>query len=314
MMAMLKYKGIESYYTLASSGQGRDLLTDIPCNQFDHVILCVPQKTDTVWLECTNPDSPFNYLGNFTSDRHVLAITPEGGELLKTPAYDHSKNSIATKAIISTDSVGDAHIRMEIRSRGLMSDEIFNLAETIRSERKQWLEGRTGFMNFNMLNESYIFTKTGDIPEVIATFEMEIRNFATRSGNIMVLSPSFFSRLSFLKYNPSKIEIDKSYQENDSVKIICPRQFEVYYVPESINDSCSYGYFSTTINQIENGILFSRLLKYNKGIYPESEFSRFHKFINDIAGADNEKVVLSSKHTSLPDSPDIHLSQQKVFR
>jgi hypothetical protein len=236
----------------------------------------------------------------------VLAITPEGGKLLKTPAYDHSKNIISTKSVITTDSIGDAHIKLEIRSKGLMSDEIYNLAETMRSERKQWLTGRTGFVDFNLVNESYKFTKTGDIPEAIASFEIELRNFASRSGNIMVLSPSLFSRLSFLKYNPSKIEINRSYQENDSVVIILPAQFEVYYVPESRNDSCSFGSFSTTLDQNENSILFSRLLKYNKGIYPESDFPRFHKFINEIARTDNEKVVLNSKRTSLPDSPDKH--------
>ena len=78
-MALMKAAGISSFYTLVKSGPDGKINSDFVIDQFDHIILCVPMQKDTVWLECTSQNLPFNYLGDFTDDRYVLLITPEGG-------------------------------------------------------------------------------------------------------------------------------------------------------------------------------------------------------------------------------------------
>jgi transglutaminase-like putative cysteine protease len=59
MSALLKEIGVPSYYTLVKSGEGNTFFVpDFPSDQFDHVILCVPLKKDTMWLECTDQTLP----------------------------------------------------------------------------------------------------------------------------------------------------------------------------------------------------------------------------------------------------------------
>ena len=64
MHSLLKQFGIISYPALVSSGVYIEpIYKDFPnFQQFDHVILCVPVKKDTIWLECTNQNIPLGSL------------------------------------------------------------------------------------------------------------------------------------------------------------------------------------------------------------------------------------------------------------
>ena len=73
MQALLAFAGIDSDPVLIEAGDdGTDLDPDFPDNVFNHVILRLPMKTesldtgDAVWLECTSPYAAFGHLGSFT--------------------------------------------------------------------------------------------------------------------------------------------------------------------------------------------------------------------------------------------------------
>ncbi len=73
MKSILAAAGIKSYYTIIRAGAGAPVLReDFPSNQFNHAIVCVPHQRDTIWLECTDQQIPFGYLGTFTDDRKAL--------------------------------------------------------------------------------------------------------------------------------------------------------------------------------------------------------------------------------------------------
>ena len=59
MKSMLNYAGVNANYILARAGSDvPDVIAEFPSNQFNHVYLGVPMKTDTLYLECTSQESP----------------------------------------------------------------------------------------------------------------------------------------------------------------------------------------------------------------------------------------------------------------
>src|SRR5436190_5010380 len=93
MYALLKEANIKSCYTEIKSGKDEKFfMPDFPSDQFDHIILCVPLRIDTVWLECTSQALPAGYLGGFTADRFALAVDVNGGKLVHTPKYGLTDN------------------------------------------------------------------------------------------------------------------------------------------------------------------------------------------------------------------------------
>lgn len=72
-IALLKEAGIKGYYTIIRAGRNaRPIQPNFPSNQFNHVIVSVPNGKDTLWLECTSQTNPFGYQGTFTEDRWAL--------------------------------------------------------------------------------------------------------------------------------------------------------------------------------------------------------------------------------------------------
>jgi len=296
MKALLKAVGIESYYTLVKSGEGRSIQADFPCNQFDHVILCVPGDQDTIWLECTDPNSPFNYLGSFTCDRDVLAITPEGGRLFRTPSYGSFINIALTYSDIVLQGSGDAEIKLEMKKSGLLHDELYRISESKSDERRSWLADQIGSTAFDLEEEDYDFSRQTEIPTAFARFELRVRDLAAQSNRMLFVMPLFVSGLSYIWDNPSEVELDRAYQQNDSVRIEVPPGFSIEYLPERKQINTRFGNYSSDISAGGKYIFFSRRLNFDKGHYPRETYPEFYQFITDIASADKEMVVLRSEN------------------
>lgn len=225
MKAMLKTVGIESWYTLVKSGKGERLASEIPCSQFDHVILCVPSPKDTLWLECTDPSIPFGFLGSFTCDREVLAITPEGGRLLHTPSYGVNENRIILTGRIKLQKSGDAIAEIKIRSTGLACEELFKLSEKAKEERKKTWTDLIG-CPLVVEVETYRF-ENNRIPVAEVHLKLVLHSLVPVTTSRVFISPSLLSDLT-----PGSKSLPWSgFQQTDSVWIELPEFAKPEYLP-----------------------------------------------------------------------------------
>ena len=160
-MALLKGAGITSYYTLIKSGPDGKVIKDFVNDQFDHIVLCVPLQKDTVWLECTDQRSPFNFMGNFTDDRYALLITPDGGKLVKTPAFKKGENVIKRTGTISMNNFGKSTAKLSYYYSGMNYDTASALfGQASKDEMKRYLKGTLRFSDIDLTEVNFSETKT----------------------------------------------------------------------------------------------------------------------------------------------------------
>ncbi|MBR6881579.1 MAG: DUF3857 domain-containing protein, partial [Bacteroidales bacterium] len=112
LQAMLEAVGIQADYTLVNTDRARFLKDYSGIGQMNHVMLCVPlpERQDTLWVECTNPSVPLGYRHEDVAGHDVVLVKPEGGVPVRVPAYPDSLSRRIHHIDIDLHEDGSAHI------------------------------------------------------------------------------------------------------------------------------------------------------------------------------------------------------------
>ena len=117
--ALLNAVDVPSYNTLLYGDRNKhDIQSDFVSMQGNHMILSIPNGENYVFLECTSQDNPFGYQANFTDDRNVLVMKPDGGEIVRTKKYENKDNSQNNKGSYSLSETGDFSGKITMVSEG----------------------------------------------------------------------------------------------------------------------------------------------------------------------------------------------------
>lgn len=294
--ALLKVFGIKSIYALVSAGKNSvSILTDFPCNQFNHVILAVPIRKDTVWLECTDPNQPFGFLGSFTDNRQALLITPDGGLLVRTPSYPRDVNSLRSNISISIDSIGNAEIERTSCYRGLQYEDMEELLalnpEHLREKARELYD-----MPGLTLNSIQMISACDYIPEAHETLKVTVKNYAALTGRRMFIPINrFLDEPGILRKDLARrfeLELRIPYTDYDTLVLNLPAGFSVESHPQTFNLKTQFGQMQSEMRTEGIKLMFYRKLEIEKGTYPASSFNDFVGFLQQISRQDKTKVVL----------------------
>jgi hypothetical protein len=300
MHSLLKFIGIKSYPALVSSGKYIEpILNDFPnFSQFDHVILCIPQISDTIWLECTNQKIPFGFLGDFTDDRDVLLITENGGKFAHTKKYEADENLRSCKSHFSIDSTGTAKCTIETMLQGLQYNNISKLLNSNYDEQKKWLYGNSTLPSLQISNFTITEIKNS-LPLAIVNESSISRNFCSFSGKYMLL-PLNQSNVQkpvqkMLKTRYSDMLINRSFTDYDTLIYEIPKNYKFESLPQGKTINSNFGYYSCFISVNGNEITYVRRFQIKQGRYKPSEYKDFFEFILSVSKADNIKIMLTKK-------------------
>ncbi|MFY7840039.1 MAG: DUF3857 domain-containing protein [Lacibacter sp.] len=126
MKQVLSTVGIKSIPALINSGTNQyPVDPSFASNMFDHVILCVPLKTDTMWLECTSKQNKAGVLGSFTENRNALLITEAGGVMAKTPTSNSIDNQWRSETTAELFDDGSAILNSRVYVTGEFWDYVY---------------------------------------------------------------------------------------------------------------------------------------------------------------------------------------------
>lgn len=222
MQAMLETVGIPSNYTLVFAGTDvDDIETDLPSNQFNHVILQVPMNENPVWLECTSNLLPAGYLGDFTKNRHVLVTNAEGGFLTKTPNYfDSVWNQLSTTNLINIDDMGNASIRSKQVLKGNFAEPLMYVKQEMDSRgQKEYFHKNSSVSGLIIQQLDLVVTAKDSVPNAEVSYEGVIQKFVQFTTKRVILK-SFLEKISLEKLN------NNSLYQTDEYRIVLSDQWQ----------------------------------------------------------------------------------------
>ena len=296
MHALLKCVQIPSFSALVNAGANKnDIVTDFPSQQFNHVILCVPNSGDTVWLECTSQNVPFGFLGEFTGNRHVLLITQNGGTLIKSPAYPKEINTQVRNGKVEINPEGSAAATIATELKGLQYDQARAYLYADRETQKKWLYSQINIPDFELKDFSFSEQKDPE-PAISETLEISLARYVTTSGKRIFFQPNLMNQIMYtsavLDSRLYDFNFTWPYIDVDSIAFILPADFHLEFIPDPVEITCQFGTYSARIIPMENKILYIRAIERNQGRYPKEAYPEYREFVRKINSADKMKLVL----------------------
>ena len=302
--ALLEAVGVVSYYTEVYATSSRQIGMDenFPSllGQANHVILNIPiENKESVWLECTSQTMPFGFLGDFTDNRNVLAITPEGGKIISTPKYGPSENTQVTDAEVYILEDGSVEASVTIVSKGIPYGNKYYLETEESREQDKYLKNHWNYIGNMSIDEMKFFN---DKKNVAFTQEVNFKaiDFCSFTGERILFTPNALNRNTYIpnRYRNRKLplQIERGFIDNDEYEINLPKGYIVEFIPENVSLENIFGSYTVAIEKItETKLRYVRKFEISGGFYPKEEYENYRDFIKEVSKNDNAKIVLTKQ-------------------
>ncbi len=301
MYTLLKAAGIRSHYAVVNSGTNDEPVdADFPASPFNHVILCIPFKSDTTWLECTSNTSAFGKLGEFTENRNALIITEEGGKLVNTPRSTRADNQFNSRVLVKLTPEGGATAKVKILSTGGYRDLFVDELPTVSQDQQKAYLIRS--LNFKQPSAFDIKEAADSSGTKEVNFDLEYDTFAELSaGNKKFYRPRVFDLWQFAPPVTEKrrgdFYFDHPMQKTCTTVINLPEGFEAESVPENVSLKFSYGTYDASYKYDAAKNELTSTVKFNldKHVIPAAKYAEMQQYMDAITRAQNKKLVIRKK-------------------
>jgi len=296
--SLLKAVDIPSYYCVVYAGElKKNLDTEFASmDQGNHIILCIPLKNDTTWLECTSQDSPFGYLGSFTDDRTVLACTAEGGKLLKTPSLATPGNLLTRKAELKIESTGDVSGRLKTDFSGSQYDNYQRIINEPYAEQLKLLKEEYDIDNIDFTDLKLIQKKDAH-PVTSESMQLSIQKYAPMTNNLVYLIPNAFNKtrsIPEVRNRTLPVYINRGYTDEDEIVYHVPDGYSITARPPDQEIKSAFGTYSMNIRMEGKKLTYKRKMVLYNGNYAAGKYEDMTLFFSTISGLDNSKVIFKT--------------------
>ena len=235
--ALLEAVGVPAYYTIIEAGDQKvdfeDDFADL--RQGNHVILAIPYNNKYYWIDCTSQIHPFGFLGDFTDDRKVLVVTPDGGTIVKTEAYLDEQNYQNTNARYRLSEDGSISGTLSITTKGIQYDNRFFIKEYSDEDLVKHYKRYLGDIN-NLQVISHSFENDRDKVTFREDFKISASNYGSLSGERIFLTVNAFNRNKSVpkRYRNRNypFEVQRGYLDDDDFTIKLPKGYSIETLPD----------------------------------------------------------------------------------
>lgn len=302
MKALLDAYGIQANYVVVRAG------ADMPESIFpeyphsypaNHIILNVPMEQDTIWLDCTSNDNPFNFLGDFTDDRIALQIDASGGKLVRTPTYDEDLNKQVLKADVRVDREGNVDVDLDIDEYGIRIDKGIYLMSLDKTEMDEYLKTSLLRSFDNIKVDGYKINLDEEAIKTSESYQYMADTYVEKAGGYMILPAAFHSlKIPILKKDSKRshdIVFPRSQHRVSDVTYTIPEGYRWSLPEEKILESPYGSYTLRVAEEAPYKYVVHRDFTLNKGRYEPSQYGEIKTFFDKIRKLERTKFSMTNK-------------------
>ncbi|TBN02676.1 DUF3857 domain-containing protein [Hyunsoonleella flava] len=299
--ALLDLVGVKSYYTRLYASPSQQLSVDKDFVSFggqtNHVILNIPQEnSEDVWLECTSQDMPFGFIGDFTDDRDVLVITPEGGKIKHTKKYKTEENTQVLKGSYSLSKDGNITGELEMCSKGIQYDDKYRIGNYEERDKDMAYKKRWSYINSIAFDDIKTINDKDSIQfkEII---KFRANNYSKKAGSRILFTINALNRSRYIpdryRNRTLPVKIKRGFIDADEIRVKLPSGYKVESLPKSTVVENKFGSYKTDIiAESDTVLVYKREFIVKDGSYPKEDYSAFRAFYKEVSKLDNAKVAL----------------------
>ena len=296
-MALLKSVGIECYYAkLAAGNPIEEIDHTLPSMQSNHIVVCVPVKSDTLWLDCTS-DNPFEYIGTFIQNREAFVINGEKSHFSRIPAL--TKEQVLCERHVNLEHVTRNECKAEFFNtyRGDHFELLHNLISSTNENNNLKIVREhliaDGFEPIQIINHQ----AKQDSVKAELSYSAKSNSLYEKYGSEMIIRLLPFEISSF--DSPSNrtlpVQIDYPVYNKDELSYKIPTGYIANNIPKNKSIESKYGSYSIQTEKMGDNFKILKTFVLNSGKYPITEYKAFYSFINEIVEFENNFYINLSK-------------------
>lgn len=298
MQASLSEVGIRSYQCLINAAHNQLPVDEsFPNNSFNHVIVCIPQTKDSIWLECTSQENELGELGSFTENRRALLISEQGGRLVSTPTSRSTSNQLNSQTDITLQEDGSGSAVLKLQATGdFKSRFIAYLVDNEEQKKKEFL--------VNQLNlkpaDQYQIKSAKENRMAISTIQLEYDLLPEMmTAKKIFLNKSLYSlcneEIPATEHRMMDYYFKFPYIKTDTTTYHLPPVYVLESNAESKNISTDYFNYSEKIsfNQQTSLLQVISSFELKKHIVAASDYHSMLAAYHDIQDYMNKKLIIS---------------------
>ncbi len=294
MKALLSSIGIKSYYTEIGNGRKRIEYGDYTFLQTNHVILCVPDGNDTIWLECTSPYYNAGYPGYSNSNRKALLVTENGGILVNTPRVDSTSSYRRAKYELDIRPDGSSEYRIIEESTGHYYEDRLHIKHIPRNDALKYLYRELPLRNHDIKSFA-ITTDTNRLAKLTTTIDGNLSKYGTVAGKRLMVPAVPWK----LFRTVPKIEADRKadiyFNEHtacsDTVIIKIPDGYKITTPDHTKEFSNEIGRYRQSVSSDGSSLCVIRDVVIPAGSYPAESREKVTEFYKKSQGIEAMSIM-----------------------
>lgn len=289
MKALLDCVGISSnVIVLYGEIQPNYLEEDFVHSQFTHMLLAVPLRKDTIWLENTSNTHPFGYVGAFIQNRKALWVAHQSSHIVQLPHLQERDVAVYRKVDVHIDEKSETSIKLDFSLSGIG----FGLyTSSSKDAVSRYISAELGIEQTELLNWN-IYNESRDTARTILRAQMKTLGSVKKLQDDMYFNAFAIANLPFEPPARRSRAVHLPYPVyiEDSATYYLPVSHNLKALPESVELSSQYGVYSFSCKQDGSRIFVRKKILLYAQLCPINDYKYFYGFYQSIK--DSEKKIL----------------------